>query len=91
MRLALDYDGTFTADPELWRAFVRLARERGHNVVCVTARAGRMGAACEVRLALEHLGVPVMYVGAASKRAAVEDAGLTVDVWIDDMPEAIVR
>lgn len=34
----LDYDDTFTADPDLWRQFVSDALRRGHAVVCVTGR-----------------------------------------------------
>lgn len=36
--LGLDYDHTFTADPDLWRQFISDAQRRGHTVVCVTAR-----------------------------------------------------
>lgn len=38
MRIALDYDGTFDRDPELWRQFTVLARSRGHEVFILTRR-----------------------------------------------------
>jgi len=34
----LDFDDTFTADPELWAMFIREAQAKGHRVYCVTAR-----------------------------------------------------
>ena len=36
--IGLDYDGTYTVDPDLWLRFVRQAKDRGHEVICVTMR-----------------------------------------------------
>lgn len=30
----LDFDDTFTADPELWALFIREAQAKGHRVYC---------------------------------------------------------
>ncbi len=30
MLIALDYDGTYTADPGLWHPFIAASRARGH-------------------------------------------------------------
>jgi hypothetical protein len=38
MKIALDYDGTYTVDPQFWEDFITLAKVRGHEVVCVTKR-----------------------------------------------------
>lgn len=38
MKIALDYDGTYTLDPEFWDAFIFEAKDRGHSVVIVTSR-----------------------------------------------------
>lgn len=38
MRIAIDYDETWTKDPIFWQAFVKLARKSGHDVRMVTAR-----------------------------------------------------
>ena len=38
MKIALDYDKTFTTDMRMWRAFIDLAKAYGHEVVCVTMR-----------------------------------------------------
>lgn len=38
MLIALDYDGTYTADPVFWETFIVSARVHGHTVVCITMR-----------------------------------------------------
>lgn len=38
MIIALDYDGTYTADPALWDQFILLAIKNNHYVVCCTLR-----------------------------------------------------
>lgn len=87
MTFALDYDGTYTADPELWDTFVKLARERGHKFLCVTQRRNTE----ENREAVKVPGVQVLFTELASKTWFIEQRGLTVDVWIDDDPKALVN
>ena len=73
MKIALDHDGTYTRDPELWDEFIKLANARGHQVVCVTMRGPHEGVAmpCEV-----------IYTSRKAK------AGFyPADVWIDDQPQ----
>lgn len=41
MWLAIDFDETYTRSPALWDAFLRMAREDGHIVWCVTMRKNR--------------------------------------------------
>ena len=87
MIIALDYDGTYTADPVLWRVVCMAAVERGHAVVCVTGRS--------VAIDFDHdpplpNGVAVVLAGTyPCKRMAAEAAGYHVSVWIDDMPEMV--
>lgn len=38
MRIAIDYDDTWTKDPGFWQAFVDLAKLAGHDCRIVTAR-----------------------------------------------------
>lgn len=80
MKIALDYDGTFTSDTRLWRAFIDLAKAYGHEVVCVTMRR-------------EHfepvdasIGIPVIYTNRKAKKAAYQ-----ADIWIDDSPHWILQ
>ena len=34
MLIAIDYDNTYTADPEWWDEVIRSGQERGHTIVC---------------------------------------------------------
>lgn len=87
MNIALDYDDTYTADPEFWDDFIQAARKSGHRVWIVTCRRDKD----ENR---EDIGKPggclVIYTNLGSKRDHMERLGLRVDVWIDDMVESII-
>lgn len=84
MLIALDYDGTYTADPALWNEFVSSARRRGHEVHIVTMRAE-----CEpVRIGCQV--DRIHYTDRKAKRPFMQARGYMVQVWIDDMPEFIV-
>jgi hypothetical protein len=76
MNIAIDYDGTFTADPEFWIAIIALAEKRGHKVYCVTKREPEMG--------VPGIPVPVIFSSRKAKRPATELQGIHIDVWIDD-------
>lgn len=83
MLIAIDYDGTFSADPELFTAFVRMIRERGHEAICVTSRGED--------LPVKGFPGEVVYTDGEPKAAFADDAGHYVDVWIDDAPHLIGR
>ena len=86
MIISLDYDRTFTADPDLWRRFISDAERCGHTVVCVTGRKVKPDFSREPRL---PDSVAIVLAGDEWKRHAAARAGYPVDVWIDDMPEMI--
>src|SRR5262245_66511191 len=85
MIVALDYDGTIDADPELFRQLIALFRSRGHTPIVVTSRTA--GFSDEVERTVGE--VPVVYAGSVWKRQAAQAAGYMVNVWIDDCPEYI--
>ncbi len=80
MRIALDYDKTYTEDPTLWDAFVAMAQARGHEVHIVTMRHDN------AQEALIGMPVEVIYTGRQAK-ISVHRA----DVWIDDSPHWILQ
>ena len=86
MNIALDFDDTYTKDPELWDQFIFTARTRGHDIRIVTFRKSVMRDD-----ALENIGIPVIYTEFTQKRSFTNDMGWMVDVWIDDSPEFIVN
>ena len=88
--IALDYDDTFTADPVFWRAFIELAQAGGHKVIIATLRENNYGNPKEINdaLGVGHL-VPIVFCNHRYKDEMCRKAGYTVDIWIDDMPEAV--
>jgi len=83
MRIALDYDDTFTADKTFWASFVRLCDKHNHDVKFVTYRDSRFDNDDILNDAAD-LGIEVVFT-AGKQKAGVYDA----DVWIDDMPVTI--
>ena len=84
MLIALDYDGTYTADRALWDGFARAAGARGHEVAIVTAR--REGAGALVDAA----SLRVYYTDHHPARKYLrEHHGIVPEVWIDDAPETV--
>lgn len=84
MLISLDYDDTFTRDPDFWCQVVALGRLRGHEFVCVTARSSPPESGKE-----PHIPMPVVCAGNEWKHVAAVRKGFIVNVWIDDMPQLI--
>jgi hypothetical protein len=74
LHIALDYDGTYTRDPQLWDWFITQAQLRGHVVTVVTMRHATevipLQPPCEV-----------IYTGRKAKQSFY-----LADIWIDDQP-----
>lgn len=88
LTIAIDYDDTFTADVNAWSAVIRVLQNAGHRVVCVSARRNDFGHRRELEAALPK-DVTVFLSYGTPKREYVKQNDLEVDIWIDDMPEAI--
>ena len=86
MIIAIDFDNTWTADPELWRQFVFTARNRGHNCIIATNRSKWSEDMDKYNLGS---GIVIIYCGGEYKEVACLKAGWKVDVWIDDSPRMI--
>lgn len=91
--IAIDFDDTFTADPELWAVFIRLAQHKGHRVLCVTSRRDSESNLEDMVGVFEAngLSLPVIFCNMGSKLWTMEQRGTKVDIWIDDAPHAIVH
>jgi hypothetical protein len=79
VRIALDYDKTYTTDPWLWDAFISHAQHRGHEVRIVTMRRPDDEAILDPP-------VPVIYSSRAAKNTVYN-----ADIWIDDAPHWIYQ
>jgi hypothetical protein len=86
MTIAIDYDGTFAADPEMFWPIITIMKAKGHQVVIVTGRSEDFGH--EIKQAVGNI-VPIVFAGMQWKRKAAEAAGYKVNIWIDDNPEYI--
>lgn len=87
INFGLDFDGTVSEDPELFRQFVTLALLRGHFVYVTTAR--HVSDTEEIEAALP--GIEIIASGGQPKKWAADQAGVSIDVWIDDMPQVIME
>jgi hypothetical protein len=90
MIIAIDYDDTYTQDPELWNNFIKSSNERGHVVICVTMRYGTGGEEIDVLNSIGKL-CGVIFTGRRGKRNWVKESNIYPDVWIDDRPEYILN
>ncbi len=92
MRLALDYDNTYSADPEFWDGVAALAKQFGHEARIVTARDDRFDRTAPL-VALEAK-IPVIYTRGVAKGHLLlsdPDAGdFRPDWWADDKPASII-
>jgi hypothetical protein len=81
--IALDFDETYTADPELWKAFIKAAQNRGHVITFVTFR-NPDGMNRDIEEACNETGLCVVYSAGRQKQHV-----FVADIWIDDMPICI--
>ena len=91
MNIALDFDDTFTRDPEFWLKIVLLCRQSGHQIYCVTAR--DQNGSQEV---YDELGQFIgkencFFTNMQGKRSYMFRQGIIIDVWIDDNPGMILH
>ena len=86
LTIALDYDGTYTADKEMWNVFIHQATLRGHEVIVATMRYEATEGE-DVKRDLEANVSRIIFTERKAKKAAVRMAYKDPDIWIDDNPE----
>lgn len=78
---ALDYDGTYTADPDMWDTFIADAVSRGHSFIVATMRY------LTENLEMVPKGIErIVYTSRKAKYEEVHRQGFSPTIWIDDMP-----
>lgn len=85
MRIAVDFDGTFTANESLWFSFIAGARATGHDVKFVTFRHADYTAGHIMEWA-KRLGIEVIFTCHTQKAEYCEKIGWKPDIWVDDEP-----
>ena len=85
--VALDYDDTFTDNPEAWAAVVAQLIKQEYTVIGVTLRNKYMPV-CD-----HYMGVcgMVVYCAGHAKKEVLARMGYHDVIWIDDNPKYIVR
>jgi hypothetical protein len=86
---SVDFDGTYTSDPEAFDAFVALLRSRGHTVIMTTQRCERFRFDIETRVGDLAKFDALVFASGQTKEQAAREAGYAVDVWIDDAPYSV--
>lgn len=89
MKIALDYDSTYTEDPIFWDTFIASVRHHGHSIVCCTMRYPEEGDA--VIEALGHQVDEIIFTGRKAKMQFLKDKGIEIGVWVDDSPHWIYQ
>lgn len=88
MIISLDYDDTFTKDPQAWTDAMRILKRAGHTVIGVTMRYPGEASGMDVRY--DDICETIYFTGRAAKDAFLCVKGVHVDVWIDDNPKWIL-
>jgi hypothetical protein len=92
MKIALDFDNTFTLDPAFWFEFIELCRVFNVEVFIVTVRDSAFDR-CEL---LDEVAkqVDVYYTDGVAKKWWMTHFAMsehrTPDIWIDDKPESVL-
>jgi hypothetical protein len=90
VNVSLDYDRTYTLDPKAWDEFIETFQREGHSVYVVTMRYNDNAEGREVREALGNKADGIFFTGRKAKRVYMQERGVTISIWIDDMPEFIL-
>jgi HK97 family phage portal protein len=94
LTISIDYDRTFSADPKLWGEFAQVAKSQGNSVVMVSRRPDDDANRNEVDAAIGAFAdafSTVLLVGDKLKDEAAKEAGLNVDIWVDDSPQYVKK
>lgn len=84
MKIALDYDDTFTLDRASWRKAVKVLQMNPNtSVTFVTARM-KNGNNEDIHHDAKAMGIDIVFCNTKPKQACFK-----ADVWIDDNPLAI--
>lgn len=88
LTIGLDYDGTITADPNLWSGFIKICKARGHKIEIVTYRTrGQYGDDQDILDFAAANGIEYVFTHGKAKTKACPE----VNVWIDDMPFTLLE
>lgn len=85
LKVALDYDDTFTVNPQMWGMIVAVMKQFGAEVKFVTYRSMKTNNA-DIELSAKEVDIPIIYCNYYQKAQVCAKSGWIPDIWIDDMP-----
>lgn len=91
MNIGLDYDDTYTRDPELWTAFIATAHSHGHDVYIVTWRDKSEASLMDINPTARKYLSGIYPTNRHAKEKFMYNQGIRIDVWIDDNARAIIQ
>lgn len=83
--ISLDYDKTYSLAPEFWLNVIKTA-PHNFKFYCVTMRWEGEAESMDPRL--KDL-IEIIFTARQAKRPFCDKLGISIDIWIDDAPEAI--
>lgn len=92
MKIALDYDATYTEDPLFWDEFITFTRQRGHEICLLTYRDDRYDWTELMTYLTEIMKLELVCTrGVAKKWFAENFMDNPPTIWIDDNPKSILE
>lgn len=86
MLIALDFDGTYTREQELFDYFIDMSKLYGHEIIIVTARyEGVPEESNPVRYIVGDK-CKIYFTGRKAKEKYLLNLGIKPDIWIDNHP-----
>lgn len=91
LTVSIDFDRTFAADPQMWGEFAKQAVADGNTVVMISRRpeSDREEVISSLGDYAESFSQVLLVGGDTLKADAADEAGIKVDVWVDDSPQFI--
>ena len=86
--IAIDYDYTWTTDPEFFLMIAIAWKARGHEVYIVTLR--DCNDPIEDKDIILSKGIDIIYTSGEYKSVITKHNKIDVDIWIDDQPQWII-
>ena len=84
MNIGIDYDGTYSAAPEMFKELISVFQNHGHKCYLVTARSEERSANLP-----EETGLEVIWTNQKAKARECFKQCVDIDIWIDDYPFVI--
>jgi hypothetical protein len=83
--ICIDYDDTYTADPDMWNRIIPIMKQHGFRVICATMRFPEEGA--DVGRSIGQWVDQIIFTKRQAKKTYLMGKKIHVDIWIDDRPE----